>query len=119
LKVNGEGIYGTRPWRKFGEGPTQAAAGAFHDAETKSFTAEDFRFTTKGNNLYAIEFGLPSNGTAVIHSLGASEQKVQSVSLLGSESKIEFQQQADGLHIQIPQGVPTEIAYTFRIALGN
>ncbi|MEK7996102.1 MAG: alpha-L-fucosidase, partial [Planctomycetota bacterium] len=29
LKVNGEAIYGTRPWRLFGEGPTQVAEGSF------------------------------------------------------------------------------------------
>jgi alpha-L-fucosidase len=55
LKINGEAIYGTRPWVKFGEGPTQAAAGSFTDKAAKpGFTSADLRFTTKGNTLYAI-----------------------------------------------------------------
>lgn len=29
LKVNGEAIYGTRCWKKFGEGDTEATKGAF------------------------------------------------------------------------------------------
>ncbi len=48
LKVNGEAIYGTRPWVSYGEGPTKVAAGSFQDTKTQEYTAEDFRFTTKG-----------------------------------------------------------------------
>ena len=121
LKINGEGIYGTRPWSKFGEGPTQVASGAFHDAETKPFTPEDFRFTTKGGNVYAIEFGLPPDGQVIIHSFisGAfpSGEQIQSVSLLGSDNKLQWQEQADGLHIQVPQGASNGYAYTFRVML--
>ena len=69
LNVNGEAIYGTRPWRTYGEGPTKVAAGSFHDTDTRPFTAQDFRFTTKGDVLYAIGLGWPANGEAVIHSL--------------------------------------------------
>src|SRR6516162_8792978 len=52
LKINGEAIYGTRPWSKFGEGPTAIVEGAFHDTETKPYTPQDFRFTAKGNVIY-------------------------------------------------------------------
>ena len=69
LKVNGEAIYGTRPWVSYGEGPTKVAAGSFQDTKTQEYTAEDFRFTTKDNNLYAIELAWPSGKEAVIHSL--------------------------------------------------
>ena len=69
LTVNGEAIYGTRPWRVFGEGPTETAPGPFHDTETKAYTAEDFRFTQKDGVLYAIELVKPANPTTIIHSL--------------------------------------------------
>ena len=59
MTVNGDAIYGTRPWRIYGEGPTKAAAGSFHDTDTTNYTAEDFRFTTKGNVLYAIGLAWP------------------------------------------------------------
>jgi len=72
LKLNGEAIYGTRPWKIYGEGPTKVAAGSFHDTDTAGYTAEDFRFTTKGKTLYAIELGWPSRGETMIHSLGSS-----------------------------------------------
>ncbi|MGB8473035.1 MAG: alpha-L-fucosidase [Candidatus Acidiferrum sp.] len=117
LKVNGDAIYGTRPWKIYGEGPTKVAAGSFHDTDTASYTAEDFRFTTKGATLYAIELAWPSTGEAVIHSLdtSAGASKVASVTLLGSAANLSFQQQPDGLHIQLPAQPPGKYAYAFRI----
>jgi alpha-L-fucosidase len=101
LKINGEAIYGTSPWKQFGEGPTRVAEGSFHDAETKPFTAEDFRFTSKDKILYAIELGWPAGSDATIHSLAG--MKIRRVALLGSKDSIHWQQQADGLHLQLPQ----------------
>ena len=117
MKVNGEAIYGTRPWKLYGEGPTQVAAGAFHDSQTQPYTAQDFRFTTKGDTLYAIEMGWPANGEAVIQSLAisAGTQRVQSVEVLGSDAKLTFEQRTDGLHIQLPQPAAGKYAFAFRI----
>jgi len=118
LAVNGDAIYGTRPWKAYGEGPTKVAAGPFHDTDTASYTAEDFRFTTKGSALYAIELGWPSQGEAVIRALasnGTGNIKVVSVSLLGSDAKLQFAQQTDGLHIKVPAQAPGKHAFAFRI----
>jgi alpha-L-fucosidase len=118
LKVNGEAIYGTRPWKIYGEGPTKVAAGSFHDTDTTGYTAEDFRFTSKGKTLYAIELGWPTGGEAVIHSLGSSVlngKNITSVVLLGLDGKLSFQQQPDGLRIQLPARAPGKYAYAFRI----
>src|SRR5580698_5614270 len=71
LTVNGDAIYGTRPWRIYGEGPTKVAAGSFHDTDTTHYTPEDFRFTTKAHALYAIGLAWPTTGEAVIRSLGS------------------------------------------------
>jgi alpha-L-fucosidase len=117
LNLNGDAIYGTRPWRTYGEGPTKVAAGSFHDTDTAHYTAEDFRFTTKGHALYAIGLAWPPNGEAVIRSLAstAGSQSVQSVSLLGSDAKPEFQQRPDGLHVQLPAQPPAKYAYVLRL----
>jgi alpha-L-fucosidase len=120
LKVNGEAIYGTRPWKTFGEGPTKVRAGSFHDTDTAGYTAQDFRFTAKGKTLYAIELGWPSGGQAVIHSLGSSAmngQTVLSVTLLGREAQVAFRQEALGLRIELPAEAPGKYAYAFRIVL--
>lgn len=118
LKTNGEAIYGTRPWTHYGEGPTQVAGGAFHDTDTKPYTAEDFRFTTNGETLYAIELGWPADGKVTIHNLGSDllkDRRIQSVALLGSDAKLEWHQTPDGLHIQLPASGPGKYAYVFRI----
>jgi len=117
LKVNGDAIYGTRPWRVFGEGPTKVAEGSFHDTDVQPYTPEDFRFTTKGGTLYAIEFGWPTKGEVVIQSLasGVGEEIVQSVDLLGSDSKLNFRQGPDGLHISVPAASSGKYAFAYRI----
>jgi alpha-L-fucosidase len=117
LNVNGEAIYGTRPWRIYGEGPTKVVAGLFHDTDTTRYTPEDFRFTTKGDVLYAIGLAWPTNGEAVIHALAQTvgSEHVQSVVLLGSDAKLQFDQRADGLHLQLPAQVLTKYAFALRV----
>jgi len=120
LIVNGDAIYGTRPWNIYGEGPTKVAEGPMRDVKTEPYTAEDFRFTTKGKTIYAIEMAWPSSGKAVIHSFGANTfggKKVGSIALLGSDAKLNFQQEADGLHVDVPQQARGKYAYAFRIVL--
>lgn len=117
LDVNGEAIYGTRPWRIYGEGPTKVAAGSFHDTDTANYTAEDFRFTTEGGVLYAIGLAWPSNGEVVIHSLRpiTGGEPVRSVDLLGSKLTIEFEQRPDGLHVRLPVKAVSQFAYVLRV----
>ena len=121
LNANGDAIYGTRPWRIYGEGPTKVTAGSFHDTDTTRYTAEDFRFTTKGNVLYAIGLDWPTNGEAVIHALAstAGSEHVQSVTLLGSDAKLQFDQRPDGLHVRMPAQAPAKYAYALRIVFDD
>jgi alpha-L-fucosidase len=118
LKLNGDAIYGTRPWTTFGEGPTQVQAGSFHDTDTVAYTAQDFRFTTKNGALYAIEMNWPSNGEAVIHSLRshiAGMSRVEKVTLLSTGASLPFTEKPDGLHIQVPSQAPGKYAYAYRV----
>jgi alpha-L-fucosidase len=121
LNTNGDAIYGTRPWRVYGEGPTKVAAGSFHDTDTTHYTAEDFRFTAKGDVLYAIGLAWPTNGEAVIHSLAvtAGGEPVQSVALLGSDARISFDQRPDGLHVHLPAQGPAKYAYAVSITFDS
>jgi alpha-L-fucosidase len=121
LSMNGEAIYGTRPWRAYGEGPTKVVAGLFHDTDTEKYKPEDFRFTTKGGVLYAIGLSWPTNGEAVIHSLtpAAGSKAVQDVALLGSDAKLRFEQRSDGLHVQLPGQPPAKYAYVLSVTFGG
>ncbi|HVZ55943.1 MAG TPA: alpha-L-fucosidase [Chitinophagaceae bacterium] len=115
LDVNGEAIYGTRPWLIFGEGPTRSASGSFADQKVP-FTAQDIRFTVKGDRLYAITLGLPAGPTR-IRALGrdAGHGVVASVTMLGSQAPVTWKQQADGLVIQPSAAYPCEYAITYCI----
>ena len=117
LKVNGDAIYGTRPWKVFGEGPTHVTEGSFNDTNIRPYTPADFRFTTKGDTLYAIELGWPDKPETVIQTIKAhmaGERPVESVELIGA-GKLQFKQGEEGLHIQLPAQNPGKYAYVYRI----
>jgi alpha-L-fucosidase len=118
LKVNGEAIYGSRPWFVYGEGPTLVTSSAMN-SDRQEYTAADIRFTTHNGALYAIPLGWPEGGTLRIHSLWRGTPYMQgpvcSVSLLGSDATLSFRQKQDGLYIKLPETKPDEAAYVFRI----
>ncbi|MBR5344298.1 MAG: alpha-L-fucosidase [Clostridia bacterium] len=73
MRVNGEAIYDTRPWKYFGEGPTQVKEGHFSDSERKGFTHEDVRYTRKGDSLYATFLAPSPDGTYRAPTLARNE----------------------------------------------
>lgn len=112
MSVNGEGIYGTRPWKIFGERPVGEVvkSGSFNEDKMK-YTAEDIRFTTKEDALYAFCLGKPS-GKIKIVSLGKKSsvngKTIKSVKMLGSGEAIKWKQSADALVIDRPSKLPVE-----------
>jgi alpha-L-fucosidase len=116
MASNAEAIHGTRPWKVYGEGPTETAAGAFK--ESAGYTAKDIRFTTRGNTLYAITLGEP-HGRLDITSLGRDAghegRAVKSVHLLGVAQRLKFQQTDTTLAIDLPAQLPTRHASAFKI----
>lgn len=117
LAVNGDAIYGTRPWKIATEGSQQGTAGAFTDNEETAYTAQDIRFTTKGDTLYAISLAWPES-EMTIHSIG-SDLKVASVELLGATEKPIWKQTGEGLHVIFPTEKPTDYAHVIRITFGK
>jgi alpha-L-fucosidase len=117
LAVNGEAIYGTRPWKVFGEGPSKVAEGPFAERNRKDFTAEDIRFTARGNTLYAIALDWPASGELTIKSV--AQAKVKSVSLLGYSGKLKWRQTAGGLTVTLPAQKTGEHAFTLKINGGG
>lgn len=120
LNTNGEAIYGTRPWKVYGEGPTKVKGGAFHDTATSGYTAEDIRFTTKGDTLYAIALGWPSQDQLTIRSLAQGsahgDVAIGNVKLLGFDAEIHYTRDSNGLHLKLPASKTGEYAYVFKIS---
>lgn len=121
LSVNGEAIYGTRPWLLFGEGPTRNAVGSLKEGADPRYTPADIRFSTKGDTLFAMGLARPSDGAVTIRSLYRGNPYVAPVArvqLLGSTASVAWQQGADGLHVRIPVGTPAT-PYALRITFAR
>jgi alpha-L-fucosidase len=119
LAVNGEAIYGTRPWRAFGEGPTQVHEGAFTDTKRAAFTPQDIRFTAKGHTLYVICLAPPQQEVR-IKSLASSRhapEQVTHIQLLGSDAPLTWSRGDDGLTIRLTEPYQGKNACAFRITL--
>jgi alpha-L-fucosidase len=121
LRVNGEAIYATRPWKIYGEGPSTQSQekGQFDgqkDVGSKPFTAEDIRFTQSkdGRSLYAIALGVPS-GPMKIKSVAG--EKISQVTLFGSPENIAWESDPEGLVIQPVKNWPSGVAVSFSMKL--
>jgi alpha-L-fucosidase len=126
LRINGEGIYGSRAWVKYGEGEQHLPGGKLGAKQANyPFSTNDFRFTVGTNGcLYAYCMTVPASGSQLkITSLGTDANllpgKIKSVTLLGSPDKLTWSQQADGLVITCPAGMPFETAVGFKIDRPN
>ncbi|CAM6091102.1 unnamed protein product [Calypogeia fissa] len=117
LRVHGEAIYGTTPWRVFGEGPTEVAGGAFVDHD--EFTSEDIRFTVKDQVLYATALAWPTAGVLTIRSLSTILRlyngTVKKVNLVSDGSVANWDRDEDGLHVYLPEGSTVYVACTVKI----
>ena len=123
-KINGECIFGTRPWGIYGEGPSaevvdDANPQNFSEGKNKPFSGNDYRFTTKGNLLYAIALGLPPDRKATLKSLKLNSMHypvgIASVRLLGTDQQLYFERSTDALIIKLPDNLLEQPAYSFKI----
>jgi alpha-L-fucosidase len=121
--ANGEGIYGTRPWKVYGEGPSmkKQEKGTFGGVkDVRPYESTDIRFTAKGDTIYAFCMDTPS-ADIKITSLGKkssiNKAKVKSVQMLGSDDKLKWKQESDLLVINKPATLPDWKVIGFRIIL--
>ena len=117
--ANGEGIYGSRPWKIYGEKPegkTDKKMGRFD--ENFGFSSKDIRFTTKGSALYAYCLGKPESDIKIkslAKSSKSAEKAVASVSMIGSTEKLIWKQMSDALVIKKPVNLPEWQVVGFKI----
>jgi alpha-L-fucosidase len=143
MAVNSEGIYGTRPWKICGEGPSvegtvrdtsvfkllppipDSSPGATRSSGARDnrnpLTARDVRFTTKDGYLFAFLLGRPAESGALVASLSTGSpqldrRKVAGVTLLGHGGALSWSQTAQGLAVKLPEQLPSEHAITLKIA---
>lgn len=114
MRTHGESIYGTSPWLAYGEGPTRVRGGAFK--EDFAFTGRDVRYAQKGDALYATLMGEAPKGItlALLGKHPGDTARIDGVELLGSKAKVEWRQDATGLHLTLP-AIPSKIAAVLKI----
>jgi alpha-L-fucosidase len=121
MPVNGEGISGTRPFTVFGEGPPDVkGTGNFNENTARAYTAEDIRFTTKADTLYAFFLGWPADGKLSIKTLalgsGHHPREIGRIELLGAAGRqLMFTRDATALIVTLPEKKPSEFVATLKI----
>jgi alpha-L-fucosidase len=120
MPANQEAIFGTRPFSVFGEGaPDVKGSGNFNEGSARPYTAQDIRFTTKGDTLYAIALGWPADGKIAIRTLAAGSasypRQIGQVELLGHKGPLPVTRDATALVVTLPAEKPNQSAFVLKI----
>lgn len=118
LKLNSEGIYDTRPWKVYGEGPLEIKDGR-QGENKKDYSQEDIRFTTKDGALYAFILNQPKKDILIktLATEGILDKEIAKIELMGSEEEIQWNRSADGLVITQPKSLSEALLMGFKITM--
>ncbi|WP_430931284.1 alpha-L-fucosidase [Saccharicrinis sp. 156] len=142
LKLNGEAIYASKPWKVHGDNfytglidersnesnLANADLDALKKRKSKQFNNRtkdsqpyghnEVRFTTKGDVLYVVVMN-PAEGKIELPSLGIASKhqpkEIQSIKMIGSDEDIEFNQTTDNLLLNVPVHRPNQYATVFEV----
>ena len=123
MNMNKESIYDTHPWKVFGEGPIADSditinAQGFNEGFYTNTTAQEIRFTQKGDDLYVTALAWPENKKVIVKSLAQGSElypeEIKEVELLGY-GKVGFKRTAEGLVIELPGKQLNKIAPVFKV----
>jgi alpha-L-fucosidase len=125
MKINGESIYSTTPWKVFGEGPIADSTielkdQGFNDASYTNAGADEIRFTQTARALYVTALAWPTEGNEIrVKSLAEGNDlytgRIKSITLLGY-GKVKFDRTSDALIVHLPEKRLNEIAPVLKIA---
>ena len=121
LKINGESIYGTRPWKIYGEGPdVENPDDSGSEWRKTPYASGDIRFTSKGDILYVFPLDWPTDGnTIIVDALKENSEhytdRIKKVFLLGYNKSLEYHRTEEGLLIELPDVRPNDISPVIKI----
>lgn len=99
LDINGQAIYGTRPWIR---------------AEGNTIEGIEVRFTQKADILYAFFMDFPANPSVTIKSLEVAENTT--IKWFGYGEDIEWAQKGEDLMVTVPKNLEKSPAYAISIS---
>jgi alpha-L-fucosidase len=97
LQINGEAIYGTRPWKR---------------AEGKASEGISVRFTKKGGAVFATLLGVPKEADVRLESV--SPKPGSQIYLLGHDEPLDWSQEGDDIAVTLPAKLPGKSAAVLR-----
>ena len=117
IEINGEGIYGTRPWKVFGEGPLVIETKRSGE-NLKAYSSADIRFTTQEDHLYAFVMARPTEDIVIktLRTDGLYDNKIGKITMLGSSETLQWERSPNGLTIRLPETLPDQPVIGFRIS---
>ncbi|MDF0486528.1 alpha-L-fucosidase [Sphingomonas sp. H39-1-10] len=107
MRLYGQAIYGTRPWRLHGEGPTKPVSGMFAESGPKSpYTARDVRYVRRGDDVHALVLGWPDDGVVRLRLFASGNAvgrgRIMRVALPGDPAPLAFRQTDTALEVTVP-----------------
>lgn len=133
LQIYGEAVYGTRPWRVYGEGPTDVVEGSFSDTKRAVFTAQDIRFTQKSEiedgksraYVYATALAIPDDHRLRVAAMReGSEQLPEAIvkvvlptGVRWGHRELGFERTSEALIVTLPDDLPAEHAVSVRVQI--
>ncbi len=121
MDVNSISIYGTRPWKTFGEGPLADASNPLTGQgfnEGNNYSMNDVRFVERNDTVFATIMRWPSSGDYAFKSFGKASKyysgEVKKVTLLGY-GEVAHRFDIEGLVVNIPDDAKESLAPVFAI----
>ena len=118
--MNGEAIYGTRPFEILWRGSHGSAGGRLHRRQEQAFYRAGYPLHNEGQHALRDCAGLAGYG-AHREVLGANGplkgRKIRSITMLGSEAKLKWKQTGDALTVISPARESGEFAFVYKIEL--
>ncbi|MBQ8283358.1 MAG: alpha-L-fucosidase [Paraprevotella sp.] len=125
MDINGESIFGTRPWTVFGEGPNAESSNPLNNQgfnEGVNYVAEDIRYVKKGDVVYVTALGWSANNVMMLKNLSSVspyyDSKISKVELLGY-GEVSYVCDKDGLMVKLPTERPNPIAPVLKVYFGG
>ena len=113
FEVNGGAVYGTRPWKVFGEGETRVKIDGFTEEKT-DWTLSDVRFVQKDGAVFAFLLGAKGGETITLRSF--AEEDVKGVELLGC-GPLEWRKDFGVLAVKLPEKLPAMCANALKVTV--
>jgi alpha-L-fucosidase len=99
LDMNGEGIYGTRPWKR---------------AEGETADGMKVRFTQKDGAVYAFLLGEPKGKTMTLRDV--TLKAGTPVTMLGTTGNLRWTQKGNDVQVELPTSLPGKYADGLKMA---